>query len=367
MNCRRLFTESVRSARTRRNVGFTLVELLVVIAIIGVLVGLLMPAVQMARESARRTSCQNNLKQISLACTNHMQQHQHFPSGGWGKNWTGDPNFSPGHAQPGGWIFAILPYMELNSIYDLGKGVDMDKEPDDKTQLRTLLTEQRESSVALFYCPSRRYPDVYPATYPMVVNANASAAVAKTDYAGNGGTVPTGMVPREFESDGPPLTFTQNGSLIRCEIDRYQRIKWGVDPIAGPATAPITHTDAWLRANFNGIIGERSEITVQDVFDGVSNTLLVAEKYVQSQLSEKGTDPGDDNAMYQGNERNVIRWTSEVPLADTAVGVESTRFGSIHSAVFHAALCDGSVQAIDYSVDPDVFAKMGNRRDSRTP
>lgn len=366
MNCRRLFTESVRSARTRRSVGFTLVELLVVIAIIGVLVGLLMPAVQMARESARRTSCQNNLKQIALACTNHMQQHQHFPSGGWGKNWTGNPNFTPGRTQPGGWIFTILPYMEQLSIYDLGKGLKNVGDTNVEAQLRASLTEQRESSIPLFYCPSRRYPDVYPATYATVVNANPSAAVAKTDYAANGGTVPPGMVLREFESDGPPLTFTQNGP-IHCETDRYQKIQWGVDPIAGPATAPITHTDAWLRANFNGIIGERSEITVQDVFDGVSNTLLVAEKYVQSQLSEKGTDPGDDNAMYQGNERNVIRWTSEVPLADTAVGVESTRFGSIHSAVFHAALCDGSVQAIDYSVDPDVFAKMGNRRDSRTP
>jgi prepilin-type N-terminal cleavage/methylation domain-containing protein len=349
MNCRRLFTESVRSARTRRNVGFTLVELLVVIAIIGVLVGLLMPAVQMARESARRTSCQNNLKQIALACTNHMQQHQHFPSGGWGKNWTGDPNFSPGHAQPGGWIFAILPYMELNSIYDLGKGVDMDKDDQDKLLRRPLLTEQRESSVALFYCPSRRYPDVYPATYPTVLNANASAVVAKTDYAANGGTV-------IIESDGPPIT---------CET-RYNDRAYQVNPDNVPG-CEWSNTTTFLKTNFNGIIGERSEITVQDVFDGVSNTLLVAEKYVQSQLSEKGTDPGDDNAMYQGNERNVIRWTSEVPLADTAVGVESTRFGSIHSAVFHAALCDGSVQAIDYSVDPDVFDKMGNRRDSRNP
>jgi len=104
---------------------------------------------------------------------------------------------------------------------------------------------------------------------------------------------------------------------------------------------------------------------VQDVYDGTSNTILVAEKYLQRRQIDTGTDPGDDNAMYQGNERDVVRWTSEIPYADTEVNLESTRFGSSHSAVFHAAFCDGSVRAIDYTVDPAAFAKFGNRRDSR--
>lgn len=347
MTCRLIPAESLCSVRPHRARGFTLVELLVVIAIIGVLVGLLMPAIQAARESARRSTCQNNLKQIALASTNHMQQHQHFPSGGWGKTWTGDPNFSPGHAQPGGWIFAILPYMELNSIYGLGKGENMDKNDTTKSQRRAFLTEQRESSVPLFYCPSRRYADVYPATYATVVNANASAAVAKTDYAANGGTV-------IIESNGP---------LITCETSYNDRLyQRNPDNVPG---CDWSNSTADLKKDFDGIVGERSEVTVQDVYDGASHTILVAEKYVQAKLSETGTDPGDNGAMYQGNERGVIRWTSEIPYADTEINVDSTRFGSSHSAVFHAAFCDGSVQAIDYTVDPAAFAKFGNRRDSR--
>src|SRR5687768_4642654 len=96
--------------------GFTLVELLVVIAIIGVLIALLLPAVQAAREASRRSQCQNHLKQLSLAGMNFEGANGALPSGGWGWHWMGDPDAGYDKNQPGSWVYSLLPYLEQSGV-----------------------------------------------------------------------------------------------------------------------------------------------------------------------------------------------------------------------------------------------------------
>jgi len=106
---------SVRSRFWKHRVGFTLVELLVVIAIIGILVALLLPAVQAAREAARRTQCTNNLKQLGLALHNYHDTYKSFPARGvFGAANTGPPMRAYHHT----WIEAILPFIEQQPLYD---------------------------------------------------------------------------------------------------------------------------------------------------------------------------------------------------------------------------------------------------------
>jgi prepilin-type N-terminal cleavage/methylation domain-containing protein/prepilin-type processing-associated H-X9-DG protein len=125
--------------------GFTLVELLVVIAIIGMLVGLLLPAIQSAREAARRTQCVNHLKQMGLAFENHHAAYGYFPSGGW--DWDSPPTYHQdrplvGADQQAGWGFQVLPYAEAQTLWQSGPVAAVG------------------TALPLFFCPSRRGPQV---------------------------------------------------------------------------------------------------------------------------------------------------------------------------------------------------------------
>lgn len=321
----------------RREGGFTLVEMLVVIAIIGILVALLLPAIQSARETARRTSCQNNLRQIGMGCLNHLSQFEHYPSSGWGYKWTGDPNHAPGHTQPGGWAFNILPFIERQAIHDIGKGLT-----DTTTPTKyDALAEQKGSVVPLFYCPSRRRAKGYPASETSY-NAGQPATLAKTDYAGNGGTA-------IILGAGPDLS---------CDT-QYQEIKYmrSNDP------CNWTHTDAWLKVNFNGITGERSEVKPEDIYDGASNTLLIGEKYLDPNDYQTGAYGADNNSVYQGNDWDVNRWTAATPFPDTPGVSLADRFGGPHVGVFYTVFCDGSIRSIQYEIDAVAWAKLGTRKD----
>ena len=172
--------------------GFTIIELLVVVAIIGILIALLIPAVQSARESARQMTCKSHLKQIGLAAQLHEEAHGYFPSGGWGFCWVGDPDMGFGAKHPGGWIYSLLPYLELENIHQMGAGL-----PWNTPEKWRALGERGSRVVSLFHCPSRRPPMTYPRGLPIQdinairfprINFHPAAKVAKSDYAASSST-----------------------------------------------------------------------------------------------------------------------------------------------------------------------------------
>jgi prepilin-type N-terminal cleavage/methylation domain-containing protein len=164
--------------------GFTLVELLVVIAIIGMLMALLLAAVQAAREAARRVQCQDHLRQLGTAVLLHEESQGHFPTGGWGNQWVGDPDRGFGIEQPGGWMFNILPFLEEGPTRDLGRRLTGEA----KTRaIATMLT----TPISVLHCPSRRGLQLGPYTAPQPLrNAEQPEVAAKNDYAICGGDVP---------------------------------------------------------------------------------------------------------------------------------------------------------------------------------
>ena len=276
--------------------GFTLVELLVVISIIGMLVGLLLPAVNMARESSRRTVCQNNLHQLSAAVLGHVQATGFFPSGGWGCNWVGNPDQGTGPNQPGGWIYQILPYLDNGPLHDLGKG------------LSTINPSVYASSggtrvcgfLPVLYCPTRRQAQAYPlgttswggpnspraplynlgstsGSLTLPAQSGGQPTAGRTDYAMNGGSNPPpwnnppphvrGMNTIFPNYPGPP-----NLSAATSQTSPYL---WPVLTSNPPNFAPASQN-----GDFNGIVATHSQVTEAMITDGKGETYLIGEKYL---------------------------------------------------------------------------------------
>ncbi len=336
----------------RASSAFTLVELLVVITIIGILIGLLLPAVQGAREAARRAQCSNNLKQLGLAALNHASKHGHYPTGGWGWYWVGDPDQGYTRKQPGGWVYNILPFIEQETLHDLGKG-----QPEDVK--RAAAGQVTRTPLSLMNCPSRRrsipYPKPSAGTYVAYNAANNDAAnnvAARGDYAMNSGA----QAPDEF--CGGPSSLSVGLAWPEC------------DDLPPDQRQPCSN--CWrTTSDHNGVSYQRSEVKEAMVLDGASNTILLGEKYLNPDQYFTGTSGADNESMYTGYNNDNFRngyyaapnGPGRPPQQDRPGFSDTFIFGSAHFGSCGFVFCDGSVRPISYSIDPLLFSWLCNRKD----
>lgn len=326
--------------------GFTVVELLVVIAIISVVAALTLPAVQYARESSRRTSCANNIRQLGGAIQQHYTMQQFYPSAGWGTYWLGDTDRKPGIDQPGGWMYQVLPYMEREGLFNMPQ--DGDSNTITAAQQAAAAAASREP-VPAFYCPSKRgtntklFPLVFgpkPAAGLQAYNAGDVPEVCRSDYKVNGGT------------------------------DRSILVNWGNGPVPVAVTGGFTMPNPRLpnagfpsMASANGVFFQKSQLTSTDLKDGAGVTYLVGEKYLNPQAYENGTDPADNQSILSGDALDQLAFSDVAPLRDQRGVAEPYRWGSSHDGVFQVMTCDGAIHAVSFDIDAEVHRRLGNRMD----
>jgi prepilin-type N-terminal cleavage/methylation domain-containing protein len=389
---------TVMSRRTGRR-GFTLVELLVVIAIIGILVALLLPAIQAAREAARRTQCNNNLKNIALGLQNYHDSYKTLPMGASGRRPIGG-NSPLGDLGPS-WYVSIAPFMEQRNIYDKlmstqrpGAGVG-DNEfrygtmpPDIQDDLRNLVPDYMR-------CPSSPLPDYNTQT------GNCAMAT----YTGISGG--TDIDPAGTDEDGNPLYPAQQWG-IPTTTQIYKNVVPGRD-LSRPCPNDL---GVWTSS---GMLPPVEQLGYADCSDGLSNTMVVGEQsdYLQDvdvNVSAKYRgDPGWTGAT--GTHRgwisgttannflgttatqfvqdtfniNTVRYKPDLKkVVDGAAGIngggssapgcsQNRRGGrgannplqSPHPGGILVAMCDGSVQFIAGTVDLAIVLRLAIRDDGQ--
>ena len=350
-----------------RSRAFTLVELLVVIAIIAILVGLLLPAVQSAREAARRKQCANHVKQMGLAVHNLVNAHGRFPTGGYG-GWTAyDPGVGP-EKQRVGWMYQILPFLEQEAL----------------TEMYTNIVGLQSEAVGIYFCPSRRPPTRAPSPPTRYLNDYASAT------------------PGYLSSD--PVFGSVPFAYPNLADSFWQRWTTG-SPVSDGRGRAMPNT-VWrgiiVRGSWDGsrfIQGVTRPIEFKDIVDGSSKTLMLGEKRIGITIESGpafgngdayiGGEWHDDRGWTDGWDADIIRSTAFPLQADSdstpvhqslgisqgqviASGTHAFRetplgycFGSAHPGGMNGCMGDGSVHFLSYTIDHQVFAVLGDRDDGQ--
>jgi prepilin-type N-terminal cleavage/methylation domain-containing protein len=313
---------------SRKIAGFTLVELLVVIAIIGILIALLLPAIQAAREAARRSQCVSNLKQIGLAAISYERANKKYANG------VGFPRLTNMLSSPP-WMVAILPFMGETTLYNTaasiaGYGGTPQNVPVDA--VRSLFA----APVKVLYCPTRRGAGTFGTRAAITVPTYGAVITqaGKTDYALNGG------------ADNPPRdTFSADpGTGIPIPVDL--KGIWDADPKTGLAKA----------------------VRVRDISDGLSKTYFCGEKLIPVDSYETGKSMGDKGSLYDCPLGDCVRIAQQPPRRDPPTDAHATagcsnchEFGSAHSAVWNAVFCDGSVHPLSYNMSFSTHKALASR------
>lgn len=304
--------------------GFTLIELLVVIAIIAILVALLLPAVQQAREAARRSQCKNNLKQVGLALHNYHDVHNILPLG----TFTNPDPYAANANDGWGWSVAILPYIEESALYNKlnpqGQfGVVTNNYAADSAPINGA-----EQVINTYRCPSSTLPSVVPAGYLVDGTVNSVdpeiVGYGLTDYKGCSGWYLDGL----FMRHGDAIVWGDGGGGTSNAAKRFR-----------------------------------------DITDGLSNTLAVGESSYPGRNAKSdwptwaATGRSDEQLIFKTN--NPINSGAPDPAKFWNV-VDDDCAMSFHNGGAQFVFADGSVHFINENVDLQTYQNLGNRRDGQT-
>lgn len=354
------------SLSRRGKKAFTLVELLVVITIIGILIALLLPAVQAAREAARRMSCTNNLKQIGLSLHNYAQATKVFPpqaimtaapsSTGTYNTWAEAQNSSMADFHGTSWILAILPYIEGDTIAKQWEynenvvGISVNAKGYNNMTLA-------QTDLAGFYCPTRRSEvRTEDAVMMPVPSTGEPFTGGGTDYGGCVGRHRSfygGAAHHGFLSSTTYGGYTIQQTLYQPKADNGE-----------------TRCGIFGKVNYS--------TSFSQIRDGTSNTIMIGElqritrfAHGSQYNSHDGWAVGGDATGFTTGHPN----TTNIPLLNNVdiIGDGSTPTvyafsspGSDHSGGAHFGLGDGSVRWIADEIDKDVFALLGSMADRTT-